>query len=353
VAAIWIVGRAGGPGASGRPKGKPIFPVQVEPVQARPVEFVVTAPGSVAAFETVQVTARVAGVVERVHFAEGDAVAQDKVLAEIEPERHRLAAESARASRAKAEAELAEAKASLARREQARLSGTVVFSDEELAQHRTKAQVAETAVAQARSALALAELNLRDALVRAPAEGRIETRAVSTGQYVQPGTVLATVVRREPLLLRFPVREEDAARLSAGMAAGFTVRSLEGTFGARLTHVGAEAAGASRLVEVTARVEDERRDLLRPGSFAQVRVVVGGRADAPVIPQTAVRPSERGFLAFVVEEGVARERVLKLGMRTDDGRIEVRAGLSVGERVVVRGAEPLTDGAAVKVSDGS
>jgi len=54
------------------------------------------------------------------------------------------------------------------------------------------------------------------------------------------------------------------------------------------------------MVVVTARIDDPERALLRPGQFAEVTVAVG-RADRPVVPETAIRPSERGFLAYVVE----------------------------------------------------
>jgi multidrug efflux pump subunit AcrA (membrane-fusion protein) len=69
-----------------------------------------------------------------------------------------------------------------------------------------------------------------------------------------------------------------------------------------------------------------------------------------VIPQTAVRPSERGFLAYIVEGDVARERELTLGLRTADGRVEVRSGVKPGEKLVIRGAEALQDGARVRVT---
>ena len=78
-------------------------------------------------------------------------------------------------------------------------------------------------------------------------------------------------------------------------------------------------------------------------------VPIGSSTDAPVIPQTAVRPSERGFLAFVVSGAKASERVLELGLRTPDGLVEVRHGLAPGESLVVRGAEALHDGAKVRV----
>jgi multidrug efflux system membrane fusion protein len=71
-----------------------------------------------------------------------------------------------------------------------------------------------------------------------------------------------------------------------------------------------------------------------------------------VIPQTAVRPSERGFLAYVVEGDVAKSRVLTLGLRTANGQVEVRGGLRPGELLVVRGAEALYEGAPVRVSGG-
>jgi multidrug efflux system membrane fusion protein len=55
-------------------------------------------------------------------------------------------------------------------------------------------------------------------------------------------------------------------------------------------------------------------------------------------------------VAFVVENGTARERILSLGMRTADGLVEVRSGIQAGELVVVRGAESLRDGVFVRVA---
>jgi multidrug efflux system membrane fusion protein len=104
------------------------------------------------------------------------------------------------------------------------------------------------------------------------------------------------------------------------------------------------------MVAVTAQVDDPNRAALKPGAFAQVSVPIGSAPNAPVIPQTAIRPSERGFLAYVVEGNVAKERVLNLGMRTADGRVEVKTGLKPGEMLVVRGVEALRDGAPVRVA---
>jgi len=172
---------------------------------------------------------------------------------------------------------------------------------------------------------------------------------VQTGQYAQPGTILATLVRREPLLLRFNVPASEAAELSPRQICRFRLRDGQQTHEARITHVGHAADPATRMVMIIAEVIGGDREGLRPGAFAEVTIPIGGARAAPVLPQTAVRPTERGFVAYVVEGNLARERVLTLGMRTSDGAVEVKSGIRPGELVVVRGAEALRDNVPVEV----
>ncbi|WP_437670002.1 efflux RND transporter periplasmic adaptor subunit [Sorangium sp. So ce131] len=333
----------------GRRPGKQAmsFPVEVVPVSAERVEYAVSAVGSVEAFEQVQLTARVAGVVEAVRFMEGDEVKQGQVLVEIDPARYNLAVRAARATLDRMTATQAEAAAGLERREAEGAEG--VFSKEDIASWRSKAATTAAQVAEAKVAVDQALLNLRDAYVRAPIQGKIQTRTVQTGQHVAVGTVLATLLRRDPLLLRFQIPAAEAPRVRPGMEARFQIKGDARTHAAKLTHVADAADPATRMVAVTGEVQGEGKDLLRPGTFAEVTVPVGASGDAPVIPLTAVRPSERGFLAYVVDGTTARERVLSLGLRTPDGRVEVKSGLSAGERLVVRGAEALREGAQVRV----
>ncbi|WP_163988173.1 efflux RND transporter periplasmic adaptor subunit [Pyxidicoccus caerfyrddinensis] len=340
----------GGRGGGGR--GPIQFPVEVARVESRDVEYVVSAVGSVEAFERVQITARVPGAVERVLFTEGQTVKKGDALAEIEPARYAIAVRFAEAALAKAKASLEEAKAGAERRAAVNEAKPGLLPAEQLESYQTRARTAEAEVASAKAMLDQAQLNQRDAYVRAPMDGILQTRTVQTGQYVQPGLVMATLVRREPLLLRFTVPEADVTRITPGMAARFTIRNGGGNFTAKITHVAAAADDASRMVPVTGEVTGEDAKALRPGTFATVTVPVETRGGSPVVPQTAVRPSERGFLAFVVEGDKARERVLELGMRTADGLVEVIGGVKAGETLVVRGAEALRDGVAVRVAQG-
>jgi len=343
---------AGKKGPGGGPRAI-MFPVETITVQEEAVTYSIYAVGSVEAFEVVQVTARVAGVVDKVRFAEGTGVQANQVLVEIEPERYKLAVESARATWEKAKAAKADAEAGLQRRQQVVEKNPGLIPGEELETWRTRVRTAEADVALTLAQLNQAELNLHDALVRAPVVGLIQTRTVQTGQYVQPGAVLATLVRRDPLLLRFKVPEQEADRLKPGQEALFQVKSDKTEYTAAITHVAAAAEENTRMAAITAEIIDKNKNLLRPGAFAEIHIPVGSTRKVPVIPQTAVRPSERGFLSFVVENGRAVERIMTLGMRTTDGRVEVLQGLKAGETLVTRGGEALRTGVPVKITPSS
>jgi len=342
-------GRGGAPPAQTKRAQQTQFPVEIDPVKTEALVYSVNAVGSIEAFEKVQVTARVSGAVDRVLFSEGSLAQVGQVLVEIETERYKLALESAQASAEKALASKADAEAGLKRRESVINQTPGLIPGEELETWKTKVLLAASDVAQTKSALNTAQLNLREAYVRAPFSGIIQTRTVQTGQYVQTGTVLATLVRRDPLLVRFSVPEREAARMRTGMTALVRVRDSEGEFKSRIVHVAETADSTSRLVDLTAQVEDPREKDLKPGIFAEITVPITTNAQAMVIKQIAVRPSERGFIAYVIENDKAVEKILKLGMRTADGRIEVLTGLKVGDALVVRGAEALRPGAAVKI----
>ncbi len=339
-----------GAGPGGDKKGGPpkdiAFPVSVRAVEARKVEYVVTAVGSVDAFEEVSITSRVTGVVEAVLFKEGDRVAKGAVLAEIEPRRFQLAVAQAQAQFDRAQATRADAEAFLSRRE--KMNGEGVVSADDMQTARTRVSTARADEAAAKATLGLAQVNLRDAYVRAPVAGTMQTRTARTGQFAQPGAQLGTILQVEPLMLRFEVPESDSGRVHPQMIARFAVHGLAKNLAAKITHVAASANPTSRMVAVIAEVVLPPSDL-RPGAFAEVVVAVGGETNAPVVPETSIRPSDRGFLSFVVEDGKAKERVLTLGMRTADGLVEVRSGLKPGEALVVRGSEALADGVKVRV----
>jgi multidrug efflux system membrane fusion protein len=338
-------------------KAKLEYAVEVAPVALREVGYVVTAPGSIQAFEQVQVTSRVGGAVDKVAFSEGQTVKAGQVLAVIEVDRYQVAVDQAKATVDKASAMQAQASAQLARRQASNVEHPGLVAGEEVATYETSVATAKADVQAAKEAQRVAELNLRDAYVRAPMDGVIQTRTVETGQYLQPGTVLATLLQRDPLLLKFSVTAADAPRITPGMTVNMTLRESSRTYAAKITLVAGSADPSSHLVGVTAEVADkEHKYWLRPGVFCDVSIPVGATRQSAVVPEIAIRATERGFLAYVVEPaangttGVAKERSVQLGMHTANGFVEVTQGISAGDLLVVLGAEPLSDNAPVKIA---
>jgi RND family efflux transporter MFP subunit len=342
---------AGGRGARGKGGAGLVFPVDVLEVKAQKVAYVVSAPGTIDAFERVQVTSRVAGAVDRVAFTDGQQVKKGDVLVVIDSERYRLTVNSSNAALEKAKAAQKDVEGQVARREGAMEKNPGLIPGEELETYRTKTLTAKADTNVAAENLKIAELNLRDSSVRAPIDGVIQTRTVETGQYVNAGYVMATLLRSDPMLLRFQVEPQEAPRLKPGMTATFTMRETQQTFEAKLTLISAAADPSTHMVGVTGEVvATDKKYWLRPGSFCDVSIDVGATRDAPIIPRVATRATDHGYVTYVINNDVAEERVITLGMSTKDGMVEVRTGLKDGDLIVVRGAEALNPGAKVKAS---
>jgi multidrug efflux system membrane fusion protein len=340
-------------GAGGRGgEGGLAFAVDLLPVERRKLDYIVTAPGTIEAFEHVQITARVAGAVDKVAFREGQEVKAGDVLVTIDGERFRLAVNSANAQLMKTQAAQKDVEAQVARREGASQSNPGLIPGEELETYRTKVLTAKADTAVANEAVKVADLNLRDSAVRAPIAGTIQTRTIETGQYVQTGYVMATLLKNDPMLLRFQVEPSEAPRLKPGMPVGFTMRETQRAFTAKISLVAGAADLTTHMVGVTAQVDptDNHTYWLRPGSFCDVALDVGAQRDAAVIPRTATRATDHGYVVYIAEGDVAKEVPVTLGMNTKDGWVEVRTGLAGGESLVVRGAEALTTGARLRAT---
>jgi RND family efflux transporter MFP subunit len=337
-------------------KGKGInkleYPVQVAPLEIRQVSYNVMAPGSIEAFQQVQITARVAGAVDKVGFVEGQEVKQGDLLVAIEPDRFQVAVGQAKAALDRATATEKAAEAELARRQQAVAQHPGLVAGEEVEQYQTNVATGKADIASAQQAVHVAELNLRDSFVRAPFAGIIQSRTVVGGQYLQPGAILATLIQRDPLLLRFGVSEQDAPRLSKGMIANMSLRESAHGYSAKILLVAEAADPTTRLVPVTAEVDDTAHKYwLRPGAFCEVSVPVGNARPAIVVPSLSVQPTATGNIVYTVDDkNISHRREVKLGMYTPEGGVEVTQGLAAGELLVVEGFEALSEGAPVKIS---
>jgi multidrug efflux system membrane fusion protein len=321
--------------------------VRVEPVVARDVTYRIQAVGTLEADEVAQVTAEVEGVVTSVNFDEGLRVGPQTVLLRIDPERYRLQAEQAEATYKQKLADAHRAASDLQRREQ--LAREKLVAAEELNRSKQEAERLSADADSSKAAWDIALQNRRRAEVRPPHAGIINTKAVDTGQFVKMGNILATIVNNSRLRLRFKVSEGESLRARVGQAVGFRVAALgNADFTAQIYHVGEVADPSTRQVEVLAWVKNP--GMLKPGFFAEVTLASETKANAVVVPEKAVQASDRGFVAYVVENNKARLRPLQLGIRVGDGGVEILSGVTPGEKLVVEGSDRLTDGIEVQTA---
>jgi len=328
--------------AGGSPRG---LPVRVSPVLAQDVIYQIKSPGTMQAEELVQITAQVEGQATAVSFHEGDRVGRATVLLQIDPDRYRLELEQADANYKRGLADARRAASDLARREQ--LARENLVAAEELNRARQEAERLAADAQSAKAARDIAAQNLARSQVRPPKPGVINTKVVETGRFVKTGDVLGTLVDVSRLQLRFRVSEAESLRARVGQSVRFRVASLgDRDFVATIYHVGDVADPATRQVEVMAWVKNPGE--LKPGFFAEVTLASETRRGALVVPEGAVQASEKGFVAYVVEDGKARLRPIQIGLRTGTGLVEVLSGVKAGDVVVVEGSDRLADGLPVQ-----
>jgi len=342
-------GAKGGAGGASAGFSPPPVPVEVQTVEARDVQYSLTAVGTLQAKEIIRVPARVAGVIQDLAFQEGQWVTPGSVLARIDPEHYRLSAQRTDADLKEAEAKVQETQAALEKRKALRAKDAGWVTQEELTNFQAQLDQAVAAAAASKAASDLARKDLRDSEVRVESAGYIDQKLVDTGQYLTAGTPIANMVDSRKLKLSFKVAESDAARLGADPRVTFRVKSNPETeFKASLYHIGGTSDAGTRMVECLAWVENPERQL-RPGNFADVSIALENRKGSLVVPQTAVLPTDKGFVGFVLK-GTDRveRRSLRLGLFTRDGSVEVLDGFKPGDKVITKGASILTDDSVVK-----
>lgn len=218
---------------------------------------------------------------------------------------------------------------------------------EEIDAARKDAQAAQADLERARGALAQVEETLSYTVIRSPIAGVVYERNVEPGEIASPGgPPLLRIADPGTVYLEAVVSERLAGQVRAGQRVRVSRNSaLAGTTEGRVERVVPVADPSSRdfVVRITVPNADS---VLRPGMFAQARILVKEHTGAVIVPKDAVVARGSRTVLFVVEGGKARERVVELGL-VDKARAEVLSGLQAGEQVVVVGGDGLKDGDVV------
>ena len=323
---------------------------------------VLTATGYTYARERASVGAKIIGRVERLLVEEGDRVERGDTIAVLDSDDLVAALRQRRASLLEARANQTDAQRQEARF--ARLLAENAIAQAEYDAEATRLEVAEAQVAVAEASLANARARLQYAVITAPIPGVIIERRIEVGEMVAPGgftTQQATgaivrIANPESLEVEADINESYISRLSLGQPAVIRVDAVPGReYHGHLRQIVPTADRQRAVVEVKVTIDD-RDDRVLPDMSCNVAFLeeeaaeesVAGRQAMVVAPKAAVLQDADGPHVFLVVDGRVRRTVVELGAEVGDD-VEIRSGLSGGERVAVTGVAGLEDGRRVRI----
>jgi multidrug efflux pump subunit AcrA (membrane-fusion protein) len=210
-------------------------------------------------------------------------------------------------------------------------------------------QSAEAAVESARSQVAIAQKAVADTVVRAPYAGYISNRPIAVGEYVTPASIVATLLRTNPIKLQLQVPEADVPFINPGMGVSLEVEAHgDRKFAGQVTAVNPAIDPVSRSATVEAAIENSD-NALRSGMFATARIVRAGGSKAVFVPRAAVLGDQntQSFRVFVIQGDVAKLRVVQIGQEEGD-MIQILSGVNADEVVATSNLQQLYEGARVK-----
>ncbi len=345
ISVLFILGLLSGPGCSSSPAQAEESAPQAEAantpaaqatwVEAATIErssaqLDLSVPGEVEGSRESLLASSQGGYVEHADVEVGDRVSKGQALFRIDRGLYQ-------ARLAQIEAEVRAARRELARAE--KLGQTIAAAEVDAARDR---------LVSARASIKVAQIQVARAMIRAPFEGVIATVDLEEGEVAGPGTPAARLVQLDPAKVTLSVADRDVGSLRAGAEVHVSTDALaEARLGTiERIHPAADLETRAFTVDVTVPNSDSA---LLPGMIARVRIERELENDSIIIPQGFLVTKRDANGVFVVEDGIARWRPLRLGSMVRD-QVVVEEGLSVGDNIVVVGQRALADGDSVILS---
>jgi membrane fusion protein (multidrug efflux system) len=311
-------------------------PVPVEVAQPYRANIYATyaATATIASDSDAPVVARVAGEIVELLVEEGETVEEGQVLARLDGERLRLEMLAARANLVKARKELE-------RNTDLHARGLISASTFDNLQYDLEALEA---------AYELRKLNYEYSKIRAPIAGVVASREIKPGQHLAVNDVAFRITDTSELVAYLQIPQAELPKFSAGDTARIEVAATPGiSFPATIARISPTIDTRNGTFRATAIIDNSAGDLA-PGMFGRFTISYEQHADALVIPAEALIDEDDESTVYVVNEDEVVRRSVETGIQSD-GKIEILAGLSEDDVVVVVGHSGLRDGSKVLASN--
>jgi len=322
-------------------------PVLVEPVLLRDVTEEIQTTGQLIAKFEATIASQVSGQVTAVLVDEGDKVGEGQILLEIDPELRMLEVANAEASMAEARAQAVENWKDLQRIQNLRERGAT--SEALLDDAKTTLELSRARQKAAEARLGLAQRALADSSVRAPFPGLISRRHVSVGEFLNVSMPVLEMVALDPIEAEFSFSEQDSGHVRLGQTIYVELAPFPDlVFEAEVTMIAPTIDPQTRTLRAKALLSNSQ-GLLRPGLFAHVTLGMESRQNVTMVPEESLLQRVDGTVLYRLVEGNRVERIVVESGVLRDGMVEIKEGLSVGDFVIARGQEQISDGGVVSL----
>ncbi|PIE90576.1 MAG: hypothetical protein CR997_05665 [Acidobacteria bacterium] len=280
-----------------------------------------------------EIRAKTGGVILDLFVEEGDLLKKGATMLKLEDSDQKLKLKQARLTFQQAQKEF---------KRHTKMKNTGVLSQELYEQ-------SENNYLQASADLEVAELNLSYTEVKAPLAGICVKRRVDLGTHIDLGTPLFDIMDMDPMLLRVHVPANRMDEIELGQELEMSIDSTGDRLKGVIQLISPIVDSETGTVKITAAVRNYP-DSVRPGDFAEIRLITEKKEDAMLVPSIAVFEEKGQSVVFIAVQGKAVRKAVTVGLVTEK-ETEILTGIDMNDHIVVKGQRGLRDGQKVTILD--
>lgn len=308
--------------------------VDIATVESRVISRALPLSGSIAPFVQATLKSKVGGEVEQLKLREGQDVREGDVIARVDTRNLQAQYDREAAAVEKARADLELARLNRDKNRQLLEQKFISQNTFEQTESAYAGSVASFKLAEAEARVA--QINLEDAVIRAPFSGTIAKRLVQPGEKVSPDSEIVTLVDLKQMVLEAAVPAAEIPSVRVGQKVRFRVGGFgDRTFEGEVQRINPVTADNSRAIMIYIAVPNPD-SALKGGMFAQGSLMLSSMQPVLAVSQRAVRDDAGVSYVYVLRDEKIVRTPVKVGPRSEgEAFVEVRDGLSAGDRVIV------------------
>lgn len=312
-----------------------LIPVTIEKAHKQAFTSSINEVGKIRATDSAALTFSASDKILNIHFKDGDSVKKGELIAQLDNTKAKADLDKARSSLALAKSKLKRVQELLKKQPDSMSQQDV----EELGEQ------ANLAAADFRQKEAL----MNDYLLVAPFDGQLTNFTHSVGSKIDGATALVSLIKLDPVEVQYSIGQSDLGNAKLGQNVSIQVDAfVDEAFSGVVDYIAPAVDESSGRVEVHAHVTNPDHRLV-PGMFAKVSQMTSEDTTQMVVSQNSVQAKNAQRFVWIVNGEKIEQRIVELGVNTNDGYVVVENGLKLGDQVVVTGQQNLKKASLVKV----